>query len=1041
MPALVRKLLICAGAQGVLLQPVNQRNQPSTSPALVVDYKSHSVSPSLRDSKDDDSSEQLEAHGIVGLLDLGSTSYLISISQREQVAQIREKPVYTITGVTLIPLSSRSEAANAISQANKTLKHGKSTDAEETDDEDDNHSVTQTDEEHDVPGSPADPPATLDVQKGLSQLKQGTSVVADVIKDKGKYGRFAERWFSKGGWQASANRQPSMSPEDDLTREQKRQGIDALPDDSKPEEAPASTDAEKAAEVNDESEEASAEELAKPPSSPSQGVLKSLTPRILRTAKLYFASRSFFFSYDHDISHSVLKQDSHSSPMPLFKRFDPLFFWNQNLIRPFIDAGQHGFVLPLIQGFVGQRAFTIGKTASEEKDKILESTANAGEVIEMQERKQAAPESSEKEQSADDKASSSTEGESHDFLLTLISRRSVKRAGLRYLRRGVDDQGSVANSVETEQILSSQTWDPASKIFSLVQIRGSIPVFFSQSPYSFKPVVVTYGSEATNQTAFAKHFQAVIDRYGDVQVASLIDKHGTEVSVGELYEHHAKLLNGETEGENNSGAQKIGFEWFDFHHECKGMKFENVSLLTDKLGPQLDRFGWTETENSKVVASQSGVLRTNCMDCLDRTNVTQSAVAGQIIQKQLQQLGLSIDLHSDPKTSWFNTLWADNGDAISKQYAGTAALKGDFTRTRKRTWPGALTDFSLTLNRYYNNIFGDYFLQTCIDYMLGNAGVSIFEEFETDMMTQDYALDMRKVRQTAIETCVKIVLGSSPSGGPEEKTSEEEHKDEDLVSGWTLGTPAQPNTLRGTTIEECVVLLTEQALYAVRFDWNTEKVGSYERIPLADIKGLQRGVYITSSLGPSHLDESKNVGFVVKYEVDENRVIRTNTRSLGNEVTDKGDPFTGNDEGGYGYEGKEGKEDEAKKDEGVAAKDMAAKPKASDQSTPETRILAFKALPPRATAAKTGRDDGITDLDEKATVEHVTDDIYRLCRTVTAAETSSVPKKSAENEEANTSGNEIWAMEEKDVISSTEAKRSTGYLESIGYSLKKLVWS
>jgi len=659
----------------------------------------------------------------------------------------------------------------------------------------------------------------------------------------------------------------------------------------------------------------------------------------------------------------------------------------------------------------------------------------------MQERKQAAADSADKDHSEGDKPGSSTDAESHDFLLTLISRRSVKRAGLRYLRRGVDDQGFVANSVETEQILSSQTWDPASKIFSLVQIRGSMPLFFSQSPYSFKPVVVTYGSEATNQTAFAKHFQTVKDRYGDVQVASLIDKHGTEVSIGELYEHHAKLLNGESGRESSSAEKKIDFEWFDFHHECKGMKFENVSLLIDKLGPKLDKFGWTETENSKVVTSQSGVLRTNCMDCLDRTNVTQSAVAGQVIQSQLEQLGLSIDLHSDPKTSWFNTLWADNGDAISKQYAGTAALKGDFTRTRKRAWTGALADFSLTLNRYYNNIFGDYFLQTCIDYMLGNAGLSIFEEFETDMMTQDYALDLRKVRQTAIETCVKIVLGSPHSEGSDDKDPKELHEDEDLVSGWTLGTPAQPNTLRANPIEECVVLLTDQALYAVRFDWNTEKVGSYERVLLTDIKGLQRGVYITSSLGPSHLDESKNVGFVVKYEVDENRVIRTNTRSLGNEVTDKGDRFSGNDEGGYGYEGKQAEAEEAKKEEGVAAKDMAAKPKPSSKTTPKTRILAFKALPPRATAATNGRDQGIKDLDEKATVEHVTDEMYRLCKTAMAAEKLSKPKKNVEDEEIDKAGDEMWSVEDKDVISSTEAKRSTGYLESIGYSLKKLVWS
>lgn len=37
--------------------------------------------------------------------------------------------------------------------------------------------------------------------------------------------------------------------------------------------------------------------------------------------------------------------------------------------------------------------------------------------------------------------------------ITLISRRSVKRAGVRYLRRGIDESGDVANFVETEFIV------------------------------------------------------------------------------------------------------------------------------------------------------------------------------------------------------------------------------------------------------------------------------------------------------------------------------------------------------------------------------------------------------------------------------------------------------------------------------------------------------------------------------------------------------------------------------------------------------------
>ena len=43
------------------------------------------------------------------------------------------------------------------------------------------------------------------------------------------------------------------------------------------------------------------------------------------------------------------------------------------------------------------------------------------------------------------------------FVLILISRRSNKRAGCRYFRRGIDGDGNVANFVETEQIVEFQS--------------------------------------------------------------------------------------------------------------------------------------------------------------------------------------------------------------------------------------------------------------------------------------------------------------------------------------------------------------------------------------------------------------------------------------------------------------------------------------------------------------------------------------------------------------------------------------------------------
>lgn len=246
--------------------------------------------------------------------------------------------------------------------------------------------------------------------------------------------------------------------------------------------------------------------------------------------------------------------------------------------------------------------------------------------------------------------------------------------------------------------------------------------------------------------------------YGSVQLANLVEKHGAEAIVGAQFEKLATQL---IESDDAVGKQ-VAFEWFgtfeialfflesgrraarqlfergramfecpvnertmnfrssnyslsprslfsmhtdlsiDFHAACRGMKFENVSLLLDIIGKKLDQFGYTVELDSAHVAKQQGVLRTNCMDCLDRTNVVQSACGRRALELQLKEEGIDMSIQPDQITSWFNTLWADNGDAVSSQYASTAAMKGDFTRTRKRNFQGALKDMGISISRFYS---------------------------------------------------------------------------------------------------------------------------------------------------------------------------------------------------------------------------------------------------------------------------------------------------------------------------------------------------
>ena len=121
-----------------------------------------------------------------------------------------------------------------------------------------------------------------------------------------------------------------------------------------------------------------------------------------------------------------------SAALPLWRRVDRKFWWNEWLSKPLIDAGVgfavqllfahqeidtfrsqlHPYVLPIMQGFFQVSTFHIPRepVASEEGNTVL---------VEY----------------------------------NVISRRSRDRAGLRYQRRGIDDDANVANFVETETVM------------------------------------------------------------------------------------------------------------------------------------------------------------------------------------------------------------------------------------------------------------------------------------------------------------------------------------------------------------------------------------------------------------------------------------------------------------------------------------------------------------------------------------------------------------------------------------------------------------
>ena len=344
---------------------------------------------------------------------------------------------------------------------------------------------------------------------------------------------------------------------------------------------------------------------------------------------------------------------------------------------------------------------------------------------------------------------------SGDLILALIARKDIRRSGMRFLIRGADKNGLVANSVEIEEILISKHSEKTI-INSYLQIRGSVPLIWTQEPNMTRnPKMAIHINPEDNYNAFSFHMNELISDYGTIHCINLIDKKKDQLKLGKVYQ---RLCN-DYKSKHSKTGKDLEYSWFDFHHECKKMQYGNIKklFLQESVSKNLEESKYTsiqieqkkyqdmlkDTERTildyftdpnflNYVQLQKVVFRNNCVDSLDRTNVVQSVFGRYFLHLMLKDLGLSdvspskdnisIEFRGNFESK-FKNLWADNGDNLSFTYSGTGAMKSDFVRTGKRTWMGNLRDGYLTMKRLYINNLMDGYNQDCHDYFLGNLNI------------------------------------------------------------------------------------------------------------------------------------------------------------------------------------------------------------------------------------------------------------------------------------------------------------------------------
>jgi hypothetical protein len=423
-------------------------------------------------------------------------------------------------------------------------------------------------------------------------------------------------------------------------------------------------------------------------------------------------TRSFYFSYSYDVTRTLqnniaAEREALHQGVPidsLLHDHNSMFVWNHYLLRPVTVAlkNVYDWCLPIIHGHVDQTALSI-----------------YGRLV----------------------------------YVTLIARRSRFFAGARFLKRGANDLGYVANDVETEQIVSEMLTTsfhaPGPKLYanpqytSYVQHRGSIPLHWIQDNTGVAPKPnIEINLIDPFYSAAALHFNNLFERYGaPIYVLNLIKARERQPRESKLLKEYTYAIN--YLNQFLPEDKKIIYKAWDMSRASKSRDQDVIGTLEAIAEDIIPKTGFFHNGDTPEVGlkMQNGVARTNCIDCLDRTNAAQFVIGKRALGHQLRALGItdttSIEYDTDA-VNMFTDMWHDHGDAIAVQYGGSHLVNTMATYRKQNQWTGHSRDMVESFKRYYNNSFLDAQRQEAYNLFLGNYIFSQAQPMLWDLTTDYY---------------------------------------------------------------------------------------------------------------------------------------------------------------------------------------------------------------------------------------------------------------------------------------------------------------
>eukprot|EP00761_Pharyngomonas_kirbyi_P010055 gb/GECH01010073.1/.p1 GENE.gb/GECH01010073.1/~~gb/GECH01010073.1/.p1 ORF type:complete len:1568 (+),score=218.06 gb/GECH01010073.1/:1-4704(+) len=377
--------------------------------------------------------------------------------------------------------------------------------------------------------------------------------------------------------------------------------------------------------------------------------------------------------------------------------FEPEFVWNEFLAQPFTHIGLRSVCCVLLEGLCVEKSVPV---------------ASGGNLH-----------------------------------LCLVTRKSSLNPGTRYFARGFNDRISPGNEYECELLMWTERSKSELEWTSYVWRRGTVPMFWSAQITS----AVSDAEVEISDRPYEKldqYYRRLQQRYGDYPLLLVnLLRHTTHKDESVLSQHFKESLS-VLKRMMKIDVEMFNLDWLNAKKQ-NGLDYA-VQHLWSNIKSHLQRSGVTKgvlsvdgdhVTSSSLQSQQTGILRFNCADSLDRTNLSTFFMCLQVIAEQSRILGTSLCTDNTPSSRpWplinsnletvkyrlseeaavaLAEVFVLNGDVCATLFTNSPAMHTDVMREFAPHMPAAPMNAKIIVQRRFTNVFEDKHRQCQYEMFVG----------------------------------------------------------------------------------------------------------------------------------------------------------------------------------------------------------------------------------------------------------------------------------------------------------------------------------